>query len=167
MTTPRDIPRRSRASRGMPADRSLILDVAARVLFHPILLVGVFLLFRGHNAPGGGFAGGLVVGAAFALRFLAGGPTEVLRSARVAPLSLVGVGLGLAVLTAVAPLLVGDALLESAIVQVDVPLVGTVKAVSSVVFDVGVFLLVIGVVTTVLTQLGGDLDGPGPEQATP
>lgn len=134
--------------------RSMILSEADRWLFPVILLVSVYLTFRGHNAPGGGFAGGLVAGSAFVLRFLAGGPLH--GRPRLAPSQLIGVGLVVSLLTALAPVLAGDAVLESAIGYVNVPVIGTVKVVSSTMFDLGVYLLVIGVVLTVLLALGAD-----------
>ena len=102
--------------------RSTILDEADRWLFHVVLLVSVYVAFKGHNAPGGGFAGGLIAGCAFVLRFLAGGQLRVRRSTIVNPATLIGGGMLMAVCTAMTPLLFGDALLDSAIVNVDVPL---------------------------------------------
>lgn len=136
--------------------RSQILDEADRWLFPVILLVSVYIALRGHNAPGGGFAGGLVAGAAFVLRFLAAGALSVRRSTIARATTLIGAGLFLAAATALAPLLVGDALLESTIWKVDLPAIGTVKIVSSAIFDIGVYLLVIGVVLAVLLALGAD-----------
>lgn len=136
--------------------RSTILDEVDRVLFPLIVAVAVYVTFRGHNAPGGGFAGGLITGAAFVLRFLAGGALKVRRSVVTHPTTLIGIGLFVAVATAVAPLLVGDALLESTIWILDVPLVGEVKIVSSTFFDIGVYLLVVGVILTVIVALGAD-----------
>jgi len=136
--------------------RSTILDEADRWLFPVIVLVSVFITFRGHNAPGGGFAGGLIVGCAFVLRFLAGGSLRVRRSVIVQPTTFVGLGMLLAIGTALAPLVLGDALLESVIWQVEVPAVGTVKVVSSAFFDLGVYFLVVGVVLAVLVALGAD-----------
>lgn len=142
--------------------RSTILDEADRWLFHVVLLVSVYVAFKGHNAPGGGFAGGLIAGCAFVLRFLAGGQLRVRRSTIVNPATLIGGGMLVAVCTAMTPLLFGDALLDSAIVNVDVPLIGTIKVVSSAVFDVGVYLLVIGAVLSVLVALGADPAEIGP-----
>jgi multicomponent Na+:H+ antiporter subunit A len=68
------------------------------------------------------------------------------------------VGLALSAGTTIAPLLFGDTLLESAIWKIDVPLIGTVKVVSSAFFDLGVYVLVIGVVLAVLVALGADPD---------
>ena len=63
-----------------PENRSLILEVIVRVLFHTIIVVSLYLLFAGHNLPGGGFAGGLVAGIALAVRYLAGGRDELLEA---------------------------------------------------------------------------------------
>lgn len=136
--------------------RSEILDEADRWLFPVILLVSVYVALRGHNAPGGGFAGGLIAGAAFVLRFLSGGSLSVRRSTIARSTTLIGAGLFVAAATAIAPLVVGDALLESTIWKVDVPLIGTIKIVSSALFDIGVYLLVVGVVLAVLLALGAD-----------
>lgn len=138
--------------------RSVILDEADRWLFHVIVLVSVYVTFRGHNAPGGGFAGGMIAGCAFVLRYLARGPVAVSSSLRAAPTRLIGAGMLIALATAVAPLVGGDPLLESTIWKWDIPLVGTVKLVSSSIFDLGVYVLVIGVVVAVLLALGSDSD---------
>ncbi len=60
-----------------PERRSVVLEVVTRILFHTILVFSVYLLFSGHNEPGGGFAGGLVAGLALVLRYLAGGRYEL------------------------------------------------------------------------------------------
>jgi len=142
----------------MSPDRSLILEEAERWLFRLILLVSVFLMVRGHNAPGGGFIGGLVAGAAFTLRHLAGRAGEADLCGRARPHVLLGAGVLLAVGTAMAPLVSGDALLESAVFAGDWPVVGKFKLVSAAVFDFGVYLAVIGFVLTVLVVLGEPLD---------
>jgi multisubunit Na+/H+ antiporter MnhB subunit len=136
--------------------RTTILDEADRWLFPVILLVSVYVTFRGHNAPGGGFAGGMIAGCAFVLRFLAQGASTVSRSLRIAPTTLIGAGMLLAIATAGAPLFVGDSLIESHIWKFDLPAIGTVKLVSSSIFDLGVYVLVIGVVVAVLMALGSD-----------
>lgn len=132
---------------------SMIFEQVTRMIFHITLLVSVYVSLRGHNAPGGGFAGGLIAGAAFVFRILAGGEMERPAVARLSPVRLIASGLLLAVGTAVAPLLAGNELLESSIFHVDVPFIGDVKLVTSAVFDIGVYLLVIGVVILVLTNL--------------
>ncbi len=140
----------------MKLSRSLILDMSAGPVFHVALLFSAFLLFRGHNAPGGGFIGGLVAGAALVLRYVAGGADEVHRTVRVAPELMLGLGLALAVLTGVAPWLVGDQFLESAKLSVDLPLLGTVKTTTALPFDIGVYFVVVGLVLAVLRTIGGE-----------
>ena len=68
-----------------PERRSVVLEVVTRLIFHTILVFSLYLLFAGHNAPGGGFAGGLVAGLALVLRYLAGGRYELGEAAPVAP----------------------------------------------------------------------------------
>jgi len=142
----------------MKLRRSIILDEADRWLFVVVLLVSVYLTFRGHNAPGGGFIGGLVASAAFVLRYLAQRHTvdriyDVFR-----PHIILGLGLIVSVATAMVPLFVGDSLLESHIWKGDMPLFGEIKIVSSTFFDIGVYLLVVGVVLSVLVALGVNQD---------
>jgi multisubunit Na+/H+ antiporter MnhB subunit len=136
--------------------RSVILTEADRWLFPVVLLVSVYITFRGHNAPGGGFIGGLIAGAAFIIRYLAGTPLTNRWHRALNPASYIGVGLAIAVVTALVPLAYGDALLESAIWKWDLPAIGEVKLVSSSIFDIGVYFLVIGVVLLSLISLGAD-----------
>ncbi len=116
----------------------------------------MYLLARGHNAPGGGFAGGLVAGSAFVLRHLAGGVPRLQRPSRLPSTSLIAIGLLIAAGTAVAPILLGQDALESAVVTFHPPVIGAVKVVSSAVFDLGVYVLVLGVVLSMLANLGAD-----------
>lgn len=135
--------------------RSVILDeLVDRWLSKVAALVALYLTFRGHNAPGGGFAGGLVLGGVFVLQFLTGREPHLRHRAIRRPTALLGSGLLLALVTTVAPLLVDATPLESHIWKLDVPLVGEVKVVSSMFFDLGVFLVVVAVVLMVLLSLG-------------
>lgn len=142
----------------MRPPRSLILESSVEALFRTALLFSVFLLFAGHNAPGGGFVGGLVAGTAFVLRYNDGGVAAVERLAPVAPQGLLGAGLALAVLTGAAGWLGGGEFLESAKLAVELPFVGAVKATSSLPFDVGVYLVVVGLVLGVLRTLGAEAE---------
>jgi multicomponent Na+:H+ antiporter subunit A len=141
--------------------RSVIVDTTVRVVFPAIVLLSLYFLFAGHNQPGGGFVGGLVVGGAAALRYVAGGVDEVQSTFRFSPALPLGAGLALASGTALVPLLLGDAILESAKRSVDVPVLGTVNVTSVLVFDTGVYLVVLGVVLATIVAFGRD------EEATP
>ncbi len=63
----------------------MIFEQVTRMIFHITLLVSVYIMLRGHNAPGGGFAGGLIAGAAFVFRLLAGGSAGRTVVARLSP----------------------------------------------------------------------------------
>jgi multicomponent Na+:H+ antiporter subunit A len=134
--------------------RSVVLDVGVRATFHTVLLFSVFLLFAGHNAPGGGFIGGLVASAAFMLRYVGGGAGEVQRAEPVAPEVLLGGGIVIAVSAGLGSLLAGGEFLESGYRQLDVPVLGKVSMSSVLVFDVGVYLVVVGLVVGILRSLG-------------
>ncbi|MFE1664725.1 Na+/H+ antiporter subunit A [Microbacterium sp. P02] len=141
-----------------PENRSLMLEVIVRVLFHSIILVSLYLLFAGHNLPGGGFAGGLVAGMALVMRYVAGGRYELGAAAPTDAGRLLGVGMTLAVGCAVVPLFFGAAPLTSAFWEATLPVVGHVEFVTSTIFDIGVYLVVIGLVLDVLRSLGAEVD---------
>lgn len=127
---------------------SVILRTAARLLVPLMLLFSVFLLLRGHNETGGGFIGGLVAGISFALYAIAYGTAASRAALRTTPQQLMAVGLGIAVVSALLPLLGGGALLEGLWVKWQ-----GIKLGSPVLFDVGVYLLVIGVTLVVIYEL--------------
>jgi multicomponent Na+:H+ antiporter subunit A len=132
--------------------RSVVLTETVNGLTPVLMLFSIFLTLRGHNAPGGGFAGGLVMGSAVVLRYLASGPRGV-RSLRVDPIVLIGAGLAIALGVGTTSLIVDGSFLESAIWKWDLPVIGDVKIVSSSLFDVGVHVLVVGVVMAIVVAL--------------
>ena len=140
---------------------SMIFDQTVRMIFHLTLLVSIYVMLRGHNAPGGGFAGGLIAGAAFVFRLLAGSSSSRTTRLNPSPPTLIAIGMLLAVGSGVAALLAGDEFLQSGIGHIDMPVVGDVKLVSTGVFDAGVYLLVIGVVILVLSNLASRTHGGG------
>lgn len=139
---------------------SLILDTSVSLIFRTALLFSVFLLFAGHNAPGGGFIGGLVAGSAFVLRFVTGGADEVRRVVAIKPDTFLALGIILAASTGIAAWIAGNSFLTSAILELQIPVIGKVKASSALVFDIGVYLVVIGLGLLLLRTLGGEED-PG------
>ncbi|GEL94122.1 Na+/H+ antiporter subunit A [Cellulomonas composti] len=141
-----------------PNRRSVVFEVVVRLLFHTMIVYSVFLLFSGHNAPGGGFAAGLVTGIALTVRYLAGGRYELGEAAPVQPGVLLGLGLFLSAGVGILAMLVGGSVLESWIFEVDIPLLGHLKLVTSLFFDVGVYLVVVGLVLDILRSLGAELD---------
>ncbi|WP_194826987.1 Na+/H+ antiporter subunit A [Nocardia sp. XZ_19_231] len=139
-------------------DRSMVLQITTRLVFPTIMVLSVYFFFSGHNAPGGGFAGGLVAGLALTLRYLAGGRYELGEALPVDAGHLLGAGLALAAGTATASLLLGAPPLSSAIIEVTLPLLGHIKLVTALFFDLGVYLVIVGLVLDVLRSLGARLD---------
>ncbi|ACV80242.1 Na+/H+ antiporter subunit A [Nakamurella multipartita] len=148
------------ATNWMPR-RSLLLEVVTRMIFHVIVVFSVYVLFVGHDAPGGGFAAGLIVGLALALRYIAGGAYELGEAAPWDPGILMGTGLFISAATAIYGVIAGGAALQSTILKATVPLLGDLKFVTSSIFDVGVYLIVIGLVLDVLRAMGAELDRQG------
>lgn len=131
---------------------SSILQTAVRLLMPLLLLFAVFLLLRGHNQPGGGFVGGLVVAASFVLYAIAFGVVAARRALLVQPSTLLGIGLLVALVSGLPGVVGGQPFMTavwttvgagSTVVDVGTPLL----------FDIGVFLSVIGVVLTIVLTL--------------
>lgn len=130
---------------------SLILSVAVRSLLPLLLLFSVFLLIRGHNEPGGGFVGGLVAAAAFALYAIAEGVAKVRQTLRVDPRVLIGAGLFVALSSGLLSLLQGKPFMTGLWYKQAVPVLG--KLGTPVLFDTGVYLVVVGIILTIILTL--------------
>lgn len=150
-----------------PENRSIILEVIVRILFHMIIVVSLYLLFAGHNLPGGGFAGGLVAGMALVMRYVAGGRYELGVAAPTDAGRLLGIGMTIAVGCAIVPLFFGVAPLTSWFFELEAPVIGHIEFVTTTLFDIGVYLVVIGLVLDVLRSLGAEVDRQAAEQRMP
>ena len=131
---------------------SSILQTAARLLMPLLLLFAVFLLLRGHNQPGGGFVGGLVVAASFVLYSIAFGVDAARRALLVRPSTLLGIGLLVALVSGLPAVVAGHAFMTALWTTVAAGSM-SIAVGTPLVFDVGVFLAVIGVVLTIVFTL--------------
>jgi multicomponent Na+:H+ antiporter subunit B len=133
---------------------SFILNPVARFAFFIINIFAVYLLLRGHNFPGGGFIAGLVTAISLVLLSLALGLVELTRMIRMEPVRLAAVGLFLAAGTGVLPLLGGRPYLEQFNYHFyNVPLLGEVHAGTPLLFDIGVYLVVVGATCRIIFSL--------------
>jgi multicomponent Na+:H+ antiporter subunit A len=137
---------------------SVVLDTTVRLVFHTVLVFSLYLLFAGHNQPGGGFVGGLVAGLAFVLQYVAGGRAALHAAVPVDPSLPLGLGIVVASLTGMAAWLFGAQFLESGKLALEVPVLGAVKATSALPFDIGVYLVVVGLVLLLLRTLGAEAE---------
>lgn len=160
--------------------RSLMFEVVTRLLFGVMIVVSIYLLLAGHNLPGGGFAGGLVAGTALLIRYLAAGGHELDEALPLPAGVILGSGLVLAVLTAVAPVLVGGTVFQSFDVHIAIPgwesltlpwgswtLLGDIHLVSSTAFDLGVYLVVVGMMLDLGRSLGTGIDAHERDETAP
>ncbi|MFZ1428788.1 MAG: monovalent cation/H+ antiporter subunit A, partial [Geminicoccaceae bacterium] len=143
------MPRRREAGDRHP----LMLVVATRVLLPLALTVGIFIMLRGHNMPGGGFIAGLVVGIALIMQYMASGFAWAERQLRFDYHALIGWGVLVAGLTGIGAWFGDVPFLTSNYGYVHIPLIGEVEIASAMAFDLGVFLTVVGVVMLTLANL--------------
>lgn len=127
---------------------SVILKTATRLVGALVLVLSVYLLWRGHHAPGGGFIAALVAATGFALVALSEGPGVVRRGLRIRPQVLIGVGMGLSMGAGIAGMMRQRPFLTGIWWPSENPVVGT-----PLLFDLGVFLVVLGAILTVLLAL--------------
>lgn len=140
-----------------PEHRSIVFEVVARLLFHPVLVLSLYLLFCAENMPGGGFVGGLVGGLALITRYLAGGRFELAEAAPLQPGLFTGLGLFISTSVALLGLTEGT-VLDAWTHHGRLPLIGAYHLGTPVLFDFGVYLLVLGVVLDIVRALGAKID---------
>jgi multicomponent Na+:H+ antiporter subunit A len=143
----------------MIASRSPIVRLGIRAASPLAIVIGCYLLFAGHNNPGGGFAAGLVFGAVVTLRTVAGMQRPTHATAMVAS------GIVVVSVVAIAPLFWGDELLDQKVLSVKMPLLGTIKSGSALPFDLGVTAIVVGLVVALLDGLAATTLSAAPRLA--
>lgn len=129
---------------------SFILKSSVRLLFVALNLFAGYLTLKGHNAPGGGFIGGLVSGLSLVLVAMVLGVAEAQRLLRIDPLRLTLLGLLMAYGTSAIPVLFGASFLQHYVWALDIPGFGHVHVYTAQLFDFGVFLVVVGVVAKMI-----------------
>jgi multicomponent Na+:H+ antiporter subunit B len=130
---------------------SLILMTAARYLMPLMLLFSVYLLLRGHDGPGGGFIGGLVASTAFSLYAFAYDVAQARRTLRVDPHLLIAAGLLAALTSGLLPFVFRKPFLTGLWAWRELPALGKVG--TPLLFDAGVYLVVIGIVLMIIFEL--------------
>lgn len=128
---------------------SIILRTASNYLLPLLLLFSVFVLLRGHYLPGGGFIGGLIASIAFVVHAFAHGLTNTRHMLRIHPGFLIPVGLLLSFISGIAPILFSDLPFMTGLwMENPLPVIGLVG--TALFFDIGVYLVVIGISLTII-----------------
>jgi multicomponent K+:H+ antiporter subunit A len=123
------------------------------MLFPVIGVAAVYLLLRGHDLPGGGFVAGVTMAVAFILQYIGRGTIWVEERLRVLPMRWMGTGLLLAAGVGAGAWLFGRPFLSSSFFYIDIPLIGAVPMASALLFDLGVFALVVGATVLMLIAI--------------
>lgn len=132
---------------------SLILRTTTRLVLPLMLVFSLFLLLRGHNEPGGGFVGGLVAASGIALYAIAYDPRSARKLLRVDGRTLIGAGLLVAAGSGLAGPFAGRPVLSGVWTHVRIPGLGPVEVGTPLLFDAGVYLVVVGVTLKILLAL--------------
>ncbi len=135
------------------ADYLFIPRVVMEWVFPVIIVLALYLLIRGHDLPGGGFAAGITMSIALTLQYMASGTRSVEARLRVQPVHWMGFGLLIAIATGVGALLFGYPFLSSWFRYLDMPVFGLVPLATALIFDLGVFLLVVGATAVILIAI--------------
>jgi len=132
----------------------MILDVIARLMMPMALLVSAFIFLRGHNLPGGGFIAGLITAIALILQYVAHGVEWTQQRLRWSYHSMAGLGILIAALTGLGSLAFGAPFLTSAFDYFHLPLIGKFELATALLFDLGVYLTVVGATLLILSNIG-------------
>ncbi len=130
---------------------SLILITVVKYIIPLLLIFSFFLLLRGHNEPGGGFSGGLVAASAYALYAIANGVSEAEKLLKIDPLKLIALGLLIALGSGSYPLLLGESFMTGVWLNNAIPVIGKIG--TPLIFDIGVYILVLGITTKIIFSL--------------
>ena len=132
----------------------MVLAVIARAMLPLALLVAVYLFLRGHNLPGGGFIAALVAATALILQYVSDGSAMAQTRIGWRYRSLIGVGVLVAAATGAGSLVLGFPFLTTSFTYVHLPVIGEFELATAMIFDLGVFVTVVGTVMLILAYLG-------------
>ena len=143
---------------------SVLLRTAVKLILPLTLIFAVYIALKGHNLPGGGFIGGLMVAVGINLYRMAEGRAALIRLIPFHPRVLVSLGLAIAIATAVAPMLLGADVLQSHVADVRLGYGQSAHFASAVFFDAGVLLVVVGVSVGMIQRLAEELEATGGQE---
>lgn len=133
---------------------SMLLATVSQVLLPLALMVSVFIFFRGHNLPGGGFIAGLVTAVAIILQYIAHGVDWVKTRMEVEYQRVIAIGLTIALVTGIGSMVFNKPFLTSWFDYYHLPLLGEIELASAIAFDLGVYITVVGATLLILANLG-------------
>lgn len=135
---------------------NLILRTTTSLIAFLLLGFAFYLLMAGHNSPGGGFVGGLVTSGAVLLMFMAYGEETVRKILPINFITLIPIGLATALFTGVGSFLFNVPFLSQTFGHFTLPFFGEIELATAMIFDVGVFLTVVGTMMTIILTIASD-----------
>lgn len=135
---------------------NLILRSTTSLIVFVLLGFAIYLLFAGHNSPGGGFVGGLTTSAAILLMFMSFGEKSVRRFLPINFITLVPLGLLIATVTGLGAALFNVPFLTHAMYSIYIPFFGFIEIGTALFFDIGVYLTVLGTTMTIILTIAND-----------
>ena len=132
----------------------LIMKTLVSVFFPVMIMVAIYIFLRGHNLPGGGFIAGLIAAVALIVQYLASGIVWSYQRLGFNKHALIAIGVIIATATGLGSMVLGYPFLTSTFTYLDWPIVGKFEIASALLFDLGVFLVVVGSTAMILLNLG-------------
>ena len=133
--------------------RNIILEKIAGLFMKVMVIFSVYLLLRGHNNPGGGFIGGIIASSGFIFYAIIFGTDSLQRIIRLKPQIFIGIGLFLVLIAAMLPTFFSAEILTGLWIKADIPVLGTLHAGTPLIFDIGVYGVVVGVILTIVISI--------------
>lgn len=133
---------------------SPLLSITSNLLLPLLIVFSVYLLLRGHNAPGGGFAGGVVAASAFTLYALANGVESAKKKLRYEPKMIIASGITVILISGLLSLLIGMPFMTGMWLDFPIPVVGKIG--TPLIFDIGVYMVVSGIALSIIFSLMED-----------
>lgn len=133
--------------------KSIILKIVAQLLLYPLVAISIVFLFIGHNLPGGGFIGALIAGSAYTLHMIANGSESTRWKLRFNPLKITASGLLISASSMMISFVQGNPLMTGAWIDIPLPFGLYFPVGTPMLFDIGVFITVLGVILTIIINL--------------
>lgn len=134
----------------------LMLHTVTRIVTFIILAFSVFLFFAGHNNPGGGFIGGLMTATALLLMYLGFNVKSMKRALPFNFTAIIAIGLLISIATGIASMLFGYPFLTQFFEYFQLPILGLTELTTALPFDLGIYLVVVGVALTIILTIAED-----------
>lgn len=132
----------------------LLLATISQSLLPLALMVSFYIFLRGHNLPGGGFIAGLITAIAFILQYIAHGSNWIAERLTINYRKIIATGIAIALFTGVGSWFFGRPFMTTWFDYFDIPFIGEIELASALIFDLGVYMTVVGATLMILASLG-------------